>query len=133
MDYTREKSLLGASVSGLEVDPYFERPRNQYTDKSSSDFVHLKDLGAKGDGKHDDTSAIQKHSTNTQTAARSFTSTQEPTSLRRLSQSQLAQKSWAKHGPSSLPAVPTSQNSRIPFPCSELASRGTLAQLRSRT
>ncbi|KAL3462096.1 pectate lyase superfamily protein-domain-containing protein [Aspergillus heterothallicus] len=59
MDYTREETLLGSSVSGLEVSPYFERPRNQYTDKSASDFVHLKNEGAAGDGSTDDTAAVQ--------------------------------------------------------------------------
>ncbi|KLU87058.1 hypothetical protein MAPG_06063 [Magnaporthiopsis poae ATCC 64411] len=62
MDYTREKSLLAASpgsLRGLQVAPYFDRPRNQYLDKSSADFVHLKDGGAKGDGSTDDTKAVQ--------------------------------------------------------------------------
>ncbi|ORY15484.1 pectate lyase superfamily protein-domain-containing protein [Clohesyomyces aquaticus] len=59
MDYSRETTLLGPSVSGLEVAPYFERKRNQYADKTSADFVHLKDLGAKGDGSTDDTDKVQ--------------------------------------------------------------------------
>ncbi|KAL4734222.1 pectate lyase superfamily protein-domain-containing protein [Aspergillus similis] len=59
MDYTREETLLGPAISGLEVAPYFERPRNQYTDMSVSDFVHLKDEGAAGDGSTDDTGAVQ--------------------------------------------------------------------------
>ncbi|KAI0466139.1 glycoside hydrolase family 55 protein [Xylaria cf. heliscus] len=58
-DYTRESTLLGTSVSGLQVAPYFERKRNQYTDKSATDFVHLKDEGATGDGSTDDTAAVQ--------------------------------------------------------------------------
>jgi hypothetical protein len=59
MDYDREPTLQGPSISGLEVAPYFERKRNQYTDKSSGDFVHLKDEGAKGDGTSDDTQFVQ--------------------------------------------------------------------------
>ncbi|KAI0861353.1 glycoside hydrolase family 55 protein [Xylaria cubensis] len=59
VDYTREATLLGSSVSGLQVTPYFERKRNQYTDKSATDFVHLKDEGATGDGSTDDTVAVQ--------------------------------------------------------------------------
>ena len=39
--------LRGPS-SGLPNSPYFERARPQYGDKSADDFVHLKDVGAKG-------------------------------------------------------------------------------------
>jgi hypothetical protein len=59
MSYTRESTLLGSKVSGLDVAPYFERKKNQYTDKSAADFVHLKDEGARGDGSTDDTAAVQ--------------------------------------------------------------------------
>ncbi len=47
MEYQRESTLLG-TPSGLPVTPYFERKRTQYEDKAPSDFVHIKDLGAKG-------------------------------------------------------------------------------------
>ncbi|KAH8714014.1 putative glucan endo-1,3-beta-glucosidase [Beauveria bassiana] len=57
--YYREASVLGSKVSGLDVAPFYERARNQYKDKSASDFVHIKDEGAKGDGSTDDTQAVQ--------------------------------------------------------------------------
>ena len=38
---------------------YFERPKPQYEDRSVGDFVHTKDLGAKGDGITDDTAVFQ--------------------------------------------------------------------------
>ncbi|KAL8365461.1 hypothetical protein RB595_004326 [Gaeumannomyces hyphopodioides] len=62
IDYTREPSLLASSSSllkGLKGLPYYDRPRNQYADKSTADFVHLKDGGARGDGSSDDTRAVQ--------------------------------------------------------------------------
>lgn len=59
LDYSREASLLSSTLPGLEVAPYYERAREQYKDKSASDFVHLKDEGTKGDGATDDTKAVQ--------------------------------------------------------------------------
>ncbi|KAG9193970.1 hypothetical protein G6011_04005 [Alternaria panax] len=38
---------------------YFERFQPQYEDRSVGDFIHVKDLGAKGDGNTDDTTAFQ--------------------------------------------------------------------------
>ncbi|OTA63183.1 glycoside hydrolase family 55 protein [Hypoxylon sp. EC38] len=38
---------------------YFERARPQYEDRSVGDIVHIKDLGATGDGSTDDTAAFQ--------------------------------------------------------------------------
>lgn len=60
VNYTRESSLLGKSNSKLPGAPYFEQKRHQYETKTASDFVHLKNEGAKGDGSTDDTSAVQK-------------------------------------------------------------------------
>lgn len=51
--YTREKSLLDSSGS------YFERAKPQYENRPAGDFIHLKDLGAAGDGVTDDTRAVQ--------------------------------------------------------------------------
>jgi len=39
---------------------YFSRPKPQYQEYGISDFISVKSLGAKGDGKTDDTSVIQK-------------------------------------------------------------------------
>ncbi|KAI0814551.1 glycoside hydrolase family 55 protein [Xylaria sp. FL0064] len=38
---------------------YFERARPQYEDHSVDDFLHIKDLGATGDGSTDDTASFQ--------------------------------------------------------------------------
>ncbi|CAK7236239.1 hypothetical protein SBRCBS47491_009570 [Sporothrix bragantina] len=52
-DYRRNLGLLDSNGA------YFERAKPQYEDKSVGDFIHIKDLGAKGDGSTDDTAAFQ--------------------------------------------------------------------------
>jgi hypothetical protein len=51
--YRRHSTLLDSKGA------YFERPRPQYEDRPVGDFVHLKDMGAAGDGSTDDTAAFQ--------------------------------------------------------------------------
>lgn len=43
----------------LGEDGFLERPKPQYEDRPASDFFSVKQAGAKGDGKSDDTAAIQ--------------------------------------------------------------------------
>ncbi|KAK1966745.1 pectin lyase-like protein [Colletotrichum sublineola] len=52
--YRRDHGLLDANGA------YFERPKPQYEDRSVSDFLHVKDFGAVGDGTTDDTAAFQQ-------------------------------------------------------------------------
>lgn len=47
-DQLRDLTLLGPQTTGMTSIPYFERARPQYEGHSASEFVHLKDLGAKG-------------------------------------------------------------------------------------
>lgn len=44
----RVSELLDTRNNGLPFRPYFERSKPQYEARTVSDFVHLKDLGAKG-------------------------------------------------------------------------------------
>ncbi|EGO56022.1 hypothetical protein NEUTE1DRAFT_117997 [Neurospora tetrasperma FGSC 2508] len=52
-NYRRHSTLLDPQGN------YFERPKPQYEDQSTSMFLHTKDLGCKGDGSTDDTKAFQ--------------------------------------------------------------------------
>lgn len=51
--FQRQRNLLDSAGN------YFERAKPQYADCTASDFVHVKDFGAKGDGVTDDTKAVQ--------------------------------------------------------------------------
>jgi hypothetical protein len=51
--YRRQSSLTDSKGA------YFERPKPQYEDRPTADFVHVKDMGATGDGSTDDTAAFQ--------------------------------------------------------------------------
>ncbi|RDA91604.1 hypothetical protein CP533_4653 [Ophiocordyceps camponoti-saundersi (nom. inval.)] len=52
--FRRQQGLLDSNGG------YFERPKPQYEDRPVSDFVHVKDFGARGDGSTDDTAAFQE-------------------------------------------------------------------------
>lgn len=54
-DYRRPRSLINTDTGA-----YFERPRPQYANRPFSDFVHIRDFGATGNGVTDDTAAFQK-------------------------------------------------------------------------
>lgn len=51
--------IHGGDPSDQTSTGYFSYQRQQYADKSPSDFIHLKDFAA-GDGKTDDTAGVQK-------------------------------------------------------------------------
>lgn len=51
--YRRHSTLLDDSGG------YFERAKPQYEDRGVGDFLHVKDMGARGDGVSDDTAAFQ--------------------------------------------------------------------------
>ena len=53
-NYMRHSTLLDSKGA------YFERPKPQYEDRAVSDFIHVKDMGALGDGVTDDTAAFQR-------------------------------------------------------------------------
>lgn len=57
--YRREVSRSDTS-GGLANAPYLERAKPQYAGNPASDFVHVKDMGARGDGVSDDTEAFQR-------------------------------------------------------------------------
>ncbi|KAH9845616.1 glycoside hydrolase family 55 protein [Teratosphaeria destructans] len=52
-NYQRSSTLVDSGGA------YFERQKPQYEDRSVGDFVHVKDMGVKGDGSTDDTAALQ--------------------------------------------------------------------------
>ncbi|KAI1452083.1 glycoside hydrolase family 55 protein [Annulohypoxylon moriforme] len=52
-NYRRQSTLVDSDGT------YFERARPQYESLTVDDFVHIKDLGATGDGSTDDTAAFQ--------------------------------------------------------------------------
>ncbi|KAK6344349.1 hypothetical protein TWF696_007988 [Orbilia brochopaga] len=60
LDITRDEGLLSSENEfGLPLNPYFERPKPQYTDVPWSEFVSVKSAGAKGDGVTDDSKVLQ--------------------------------------------------------------------------
>lgn len=52
-NYRRHSTLLDSTGA------YFERAKPQYEDHAVGDFLHVKDMGATGDGSTDDTAAFQ--------------------------------------------------------------------------
>jgi hypothetical protein len=53
-NYRRPLSLVNSAGS------YFERPKPQYANRPVSDFLHVRDFGATGNGVADDTAAFQR-------------------------------------------------------------------------
>ncbi|RDA88218.1 hypothetical protein CP532_0368 [Ophiocordyceps camponoti-leonardi (nom. inval.)] len=61
-EFSRGRKIQGFQRQQALLDSkggYFERPKPQYEDRAVSDFVHVKDFGARGDGSTDDTAAFQ--------------------------------------------------------------------------
>lgn len=54
------KPVKSSNLLNSNTGSFFERPRPQYENYAVSDFVSVKSQGARGDGKTDDTAAIQQ-------------------------------------------------------------------------
>jgi len=54
------RPLKSTSLLNSNIGAFFERPKPQYENYDVSDFVSVKSQGAKGDGRTDDTAALQQ-------------------------------------------------------------------------